>query len=204
MAGYFLYSLDTEVFHQLTTSPTIEQAKVFAEYFSSNASNYLEVFHWKEAVFPELIQHRLALSDWYLDLSQEASEMWDEILFSLMDEPGQTLGIDFQCNDYECIDWDCAAMAAEQGATMMAETQFGASAYRYNGTPSYDGYYPMYSFYLPEQCRELLSQLESVESHFLTLPDEEYSPREEFFEGLLPAVKNAVSTGRILWIQTDT
>ena len=49
-----------------------------------------------------------------------------------------------------------------------------------------------------------VEQLQAVESHFASLPDGEATPREQFFEGLLPSVQNAVDNRRILWVQTDT
>ena len=145
------------------------------------------------------------MSDWYSDLSYANAAVWDEIIFSLQDEPGKAIGLDFKCYDYESIYWDCAEIATAQGATLMAEPSFGSSGFRYFGKPTSEySNYPMYSLFSADQARELLTQLQAVESHFASLPEGEGSPREQFFEGLLPPVKDVVANGRVLWVQTDT
>jgi hypothetical protein len=218
MAGYFIYSIDNGVFTQLTTSPTTEQGLALAdsileegiEYYL-NDSNDKEAARWpkdREAL-ADVIVKRLALAEWYSDLSPNGAEVWDRIIGALDDEPGELIGIGFRCYDYDSIYWDCAEIAAEHGASMMAEPTFGGSGFRYFGKPprkhwSRPTYSPMYSLFVPEQTRTLLSQLEAVEPFFASLPDEEGSPREQFFEGLLPPVRHAAANGRVLWVQTDT
>jgi hypothetical protein len=213
MAGYFLYTLDTDVFSQLTSAPTRQQGDAIAAFVGEEIDGYRDdcddpqAFRWPadRAALATLIIERLALPDWYSDLSYDDASIWDSVIFSLQDEPGQSIGIDFQCSDYESIYWDCAEIAAKHGATMMAEPQFGSRAFRYFGKPtSKYSIYPMYSLYLPDQTRKLLTQLDSVTAHFEGLPDGEGAPREQFFEGLLPTVRDAVAARRVLWVQTDT
>jgi hypothetical protein len=127
------------------------------------------------------------------------------VVFALQHAPGQAFGIDFQFTDYESICWDCAEIAAAQGASMMAEPIFGNSGFRYFGKPAAAySLYPMYSLFTREQTPALLSQLERVEPHFRSLPEGAESPREQFFEGLLPVVREVVANDRVLWVQTDT
>lgn len=215
MAGYFLYSIDSDVFTQLTTSPTREQGEVLADYVLEDRAFHFEERDeeagpsiWPEdrEVLVERILKRLASSDWYSDLSYADAIMWDDMLHGLSGEAGETIGIDLQCSDYESIYWDCAEIAAQQGASMMAEPVFGNRAFRYFGKPSSEyTVYPMYSFFTAEQTQELLKQLKRVEPHFASLSDDSVgSPREQFFEGLLPTVKDAAAKGRVLWVQTDT
>ena len=208
MAGYFLYTLDNDVFSQLTTSPTREQGLVFADYLRQCFDEEEE----RSAMWPEdredlsdLIVKRLARADWYSDLSYADANVWDHVVHALRGEPGERIGIDFRCSDYESIYWDCAEAAAEAGATMMAEPTFGSSGFRYFGRPtSRYANYPMYSLFPPDQARQLLTQLEHVEPRFRSLPGGEGSVHEQFFEGLLPTVRDAVANGRVLWVQTDT
>jgi hypothetical protein len=152
-----------------------------------------------------LIQRRLAAPDWYSDLSLDSAHLWDNVILALDDEPGEAIGIDFQCENDGYLYWDAAEIAARQGAPMMAEPKFGGSAFRYFGKPSsrYE-VYPMYSLYTPEQTQKLLAELESVGPHFMTLPKGEGSERDQFFEGLLGPVQQIVANGRVLWVQTDT
>ena len=157
------------------------------------------------AALARLIMKRLALPDWYSDLSYDDACMWDNVVISLQREPAEQLGLDFQCSDYESIYWDCAEIAAKKGAKMMAEPVFGSSGFRYFGKPTSEySNYPMYSLFTPAQAQQLLTQLQAVEPHFGALPDGEGSPHEQFFEGLLPAVQHAAENGRVLWVQTDT
>lgn len=215
MAGYFLYTIDNDVFTQLTTAPTRQQGDTMAELILENWDEYLEDYLDNFDEDPEtlmwptdpdamsaLICERLAQSDWYSDLSCEDADMWDNFVFALQDEPGEEIGIDFQCSDYESIYWDCAEIAAAQGATMIAAPTFGHGGFRYFGKPS--EYEPIYTLFTPPRVNELLAQLERVKPHFASLPDREGSDREQFFEGLLPPVQHAAKTGRILWVQTDT
>lgn len=214
MAGYFLYSIDRNVFQQLVTTPTTEQGLVLADHLLDGWDDLSEEFEDKKeaARWPRdrnrlaaWIIERLAKPDWYSDLPWDSAQMWDNVVRSLQDEPGEAIGVDFQCYDYESIYWDCAEIAAAQGAAMMAEPTFGSSGFRYFGKPSGNySVWPMYSLYLPEQSRALLDQLLAVEPHFATLENEEGSPREQFFEGLLPPVRDCVQRGRVLWVQTDT
>jgi hypothetical protein len=209
MAGYFLYTLDKDVFSQLTTAPTREQGLVLAdylrEYLASSDDEPSAMWPGDREALAGLIVRRLALPDWYSDLSYEDAHVWDSVLLSLDGEPGEALGIGFQCSDYESIYWDCAEAAADRGATMVAEPAFGNSGFRYFGKPTSDySNYPMYTLYTPDRARHLLAQLEEVEPHFRSLAGGEGSVREQFFEGLLPPVRGAVARGRVLWVQTDT
>ncbi|WP_166820213.1 hypothetical protein [Thalassoroseus pseudoceratinae] len=212
MAGYFLYTLDHNVFSDLTMNPTREHGQIFVDYLFAEFEDLKEEFEAEDSVWPSdkdaliaKIVERLASPDWYSDLSYEDACIWDTIIGLLDDEPGEQLGIDFQCSDYESIYWDCADIAAEQGATMMAEPKFGNAGFRYFGKPESDwNPFPMYSFYLPEKSRELLAQLKQVEPHFRSLSQDEGEPGEQFFKGLLPVVESVVEKNRVLWVQTDT
>lgn len=210
MAGYYIYSIDHGVFHQLTTAPTLDQGHILAdsmlESFAESDDERTDFWPDDREALTRLIMDRLVRSDWYSDLSIEDAQTWDDLIFSWQQVTGEELGIDFQCYDYESIYWDCAEIAASKGATMMAEPTFGNNGFRFTPKgPRMESYDPIYSFFLPDQCRELLRQLRSVEPHFASLPDkDEGSPREQFFEGLLPPVVDVVERNRVLWVQTDT
>ena len=214
MAGYFLSTVDCDVFTRLTTSPTKADGDALADYIVDDLDDFLDEFEDESdaEMWPEdrdelsaLIVERLAMSDWYSDLSYDNANMWDNVIFSLQDEPGEQIGVDFRCSDYESIYWDCANIATEQGATMMADPIFGSAGFRYFGKPvaRYQAY-PLYSVHGPDRVKELLAQLTTIEPHFASLAKGEVTPHEQFFEGLLPTVRSAAEQGRILWVQTDT
>lgn len=216
MAGYYLYSFNYEAFTQLVNTPTIEQGGAIADWILENfdatdVPRYLkknpEFNIWsrdREALANQILD-RLPLPDWYSDLIYENAVIWERVISALRNEAGDAIGIDFDVSDFESIYWDCAEEAATFGATMMAEGKFGHGGFRYFGKPAVEWqYWPMYSLYPPEKAKELLSQLEAIEPHMATLPEGEFSPKEQFFEGLLPFVREMVERGRMIHIQTDT
>lgn len=214
MAGYFLSTLDRAKFEQLTTHPTDDQAGLLAEAFLEELEDFLDdvddeadrqLWPTDEDGLKAFIKRRLAMPDWYADLSLDNALVWDRLHDLFFDEPGEEIGLDPQFSEYESIYWDCAEIAAEQGASMMAEPKFGGSGFRYNGKPStkYD-IYPRYSLYYGEELKQLATQVKSVESHFATLDEGDGEPREQFFECLLPMVTAAADHDRVLWVQTDT
>lgn len=212
MAGYFIHSMDAKVFEQLTTSPTREQALLLADAILDESDDLLRPYD--EAAEPPLwpsnrdvladrIRERLTREDWYADLTMGNAAIWDEILHLLMDEPGEQLGIDLHCENDGFLYWDAAEMAAEHGATMMAEPHFGNSGFRYSGK-SQGELDLMYTIYSVPRTRELLAQLETVIPHFEALPDDEEGDRAQFFEGLLEPVRQIVAAGRMMWVATVT
>ncbi len=203
MAGYYLYSICSNVFSQLTTAPTDQQARFVAEALldvvQESDLNEEDLAKWPtelEALGTE-VKKRLASSDWYSDLTYAQAAMWDDMLHGFNDDLGERLNLDFQCaSDWESIYWDCAEAATVQGATMMAERLFGGSGYRYFSKPKSEwNVYPMYTFYEPKRVRELLAQLEPIASWFEDQDDEE---QEEFVEGLLEPVRKTAAASRVL------
>jgi hypothetical protein len=210
MVSYYLYTYDDEVFTQLTTSPTKEQSDILADYIVEDLEDFIDDYVEEGAsIWPtdrdelsEFIRKRLAMQDWFSDLTDGNDEVWDEIVNSLLDEPGEKIGIDIQCDVSPIVD-ECAAIAVEQGVTMMRGERWGSSRFRDAGRP--DGEYSdaCYSIYTTEQCKELLAQLEKVEPYFESLPAGEGTPGEAFFESLYPEVQEAVEKGRGLWVAID-
>lgn len=214
MAGYFIYSLDADVFQQLTTVPTVEQSLALADSIFGDLDDSLKAY-WKEgpadplkwprdrAALAESIRKRLASPDWYADLTIGDQVIWENLLYNLMDECGVEIGIGFQAEN-DSFYWDAAEIAAQQGASMMAEPNFGGSGFRCSDKSRCDLDGLSYSLYLPTQAVELLKQLEKVAPHFETMPDEEFGDRDQFFNGLLEPVRNIVAAGRVMWVQTDS
>ncbi len=214
MAGYFIYSLDAAAFEQLTAAPTAEQGLALADVVVDDLEDLMDEYDEDDAADPkkwpsdrkrlaESIAKRLAMPDWYADLTMGDAAIWDQILRSWMDEPGAELGLDFRCDNDGMLYWDAAGIAAKRGAPMMAEPHFGNAGFRYSGKSKSDVEL-MYTFYLPAQVKQLLAQLEKAAPHFETLPDEEGGDRDQFFQGLLEPVKQIVAEGRVMWVQTDT
>ena len=205
MAGYFLYSFNYEVFIDLISTPTKYFAIALADYAVEEIDEDSDYWPADREALADRIIERLPRDDWYSDLSLEDAEIWNQILRGLFDEVGDENGIDFDVYDFESIYWDGAEEAARFGAAMMAEPVFGNGGFRYSGKPNDpDQPWPMYSLYPPEEAKKLLAQLEAIEPQMATLPEGEFSPKEQFFEGLLPFVREMVQRGRMIYIQTDT
>ncbi|NLF72308.1 MAG: hypothetical protein GX575_25005 [Candidatus Anammoximicrobium sp.] len=214
MPGYYIYSLDADAFRTLTTAPTKEQSLVLADSIIDDLGGLLDEGGETDAADPskwpfdrealaERIRKRLASPDWYADLRMGDAAIWDNLLYNLSDEPGEKLGVDFQCENDGFLYWDAADIAAQHGAPMMAEQRFGNSGFRYSGKSRGD-IELMYTFYLPAQTQRLLKQLEKAVAYFETLPDEKDGDRDQFFQGLLEPVRRIVAAVRVMWVQTDT
>lgn len=212
--GYFLYSLDAAIFHQLTTSPTKAQGLALADGFVDEVEVYFDEYEGEDAADPkkwplrraalgESIRKRLAAPDWYADLTAGDRVIWDGILDGLTGEPGETIGIDFRCENDGILDWDTATLAANQGASMMADPRFAHSGYRC--APEARVHLgPNYSFYLPPETRQLLEQLENVSPHFPTSPKGKSKDPHPFFQGLLEPVRRIVKAGRVMQVCANT
>lgn len=216
MAGYSMTSFDGQVFQQLTTAPTIEQATLFAEAVGDvkqrleDAAEYNKRREPDPALWPldrkalaEVIRKRLASPDWYADFSSGDAEIWDRVIMDLHGPLGEQLGLHVDFYDDAMIWWNAAWIAAKNGAAMMEESKFGCSGFRYSGK-SRSKLNLMYSLYLPSQVQELLKQLETAAPHFEALPDEEEGDRHQFFRFLLEPVRDAAMRARVLCIRTDT
>ena len=209
MAGYLLHSLSNEVFQQLITSPTREQALVLADYMLGDVMPYSDEFEFFEEpeIWPEdrdaladrIIAH-LAQPEWYTGLRIESARKWDLLVQSLRDEPGEALGIDFRYLDDEPISGDCIETKAKLGATMM--TDLGSRGFRYYGKPAAEDW-PTYSILLPEMLQTLLIQLEGIETKMESSAGGYGSPRQQYFDVLMPTVREVIAQGRALWVQTD-
>lgn len=216
MAGYSICSLDAQVFQQLTTAPTMEQCLLLADSALHGLDEALDEYSNDLAADPnkwptdrealaKSIQNRLTSADWYADLTFGDACIWDHnVLGALADEAGQQIGIDFQCENDCFLYWDAAEIAAEHGASMMAEPKFGNNGFRYSGKSRTD-LELLHTIYLPADVEKLLQQLEDVLPHFESLPDEGADGNyAQFFEGLLEPVRRICAAGRVMWVQTDT
>ncbi|WP_197452188.1 hypothetical protein [Rosistilla carotiformis] len=205
MAGYFIYTLEGSAFSQLTTSPTDDQAMAIAKYLQESVGDS-EAFPSDLSKLADAIKTRLSSPDWYADLDEDDAEIWDKFVFSLRDDVGKAVGIGFECTDYESVYWDCAEECVAQGADMFKEPEFGSSGFRFHGELAHEyGYHRIYSIFDPETVKRLAEQLSTVQAHFANLPDDgEGCVREQFFDGLLKPIGDAVARGRYIFIQTDT
>lgn len=214
MAGYFLYSLAPGTFERQTTIPTTKECAIIAKAVIEEVQSSLDDYDGSRAadrskwpttvgLLATAIRERLAASDWYADFTMGDAYIWERIILrSWEDEPGKELGLDFECENPGDLRWEVAGIAVERGAMMMAEPAFGNAGFRYSGT-SRTKLQLGYTIYLPGEVERLWHQLEKVTPYFELQPARDET-RTQFFEGLFEPVRQVFSSGRVMWVQTDT
>lgn len=205
VAGYYIYSIDPEVFKQLTTEPTPEQAQILADQILDDSEIAAEsIFNLERDPLAAAIQERLASDDWYSDLSYADGLVWESIIELIRESASESLGIELHTDtDFDSVYWDVCEQAVKHGAKAMAEPNFGNSGFRFFGKPTNEhNPFPMHSIHTPEETKELYKQLRSVQHQFGD--DVDLDTSEEFHEALLLPVQIAAENGRYLWVQTDT
>ncbi|MEM7811987.1 MAG: hypothetical protein AAF532_10960 [Planctomycetota bacterium] len=224
MGGYFLYSVDRPAFTRLVTEPTEADGDALATALLEELADLkLTYGKYTEELWPgdkpalsARVREHLVRPDWYAGLKAGDALIWDNVVESWNDEAGRKIGIGFDVHPYEMVSFDIAEEAAQAGAGMLAEPDFGGGGYRLDRTMAGAGIGErMYSLYEGDGLEELLRQLRAVKPHFEAMPrdepeDEEddylddESPRGQFLFGLLAAVEEFHDAGRVFWVQTDT
>ena len=213
MAGYFLYSLDGDAFTKLVSEPTDAQARALAKPLLADRRTFLIGAGWPDDLdaLAAFVKGRLASPDWYGDLDDDGASLWDDVVWSFRDKPGEACGLGFECTDYESIYWDCAEFAAANGAPLMSDKTFGCSGFRCppEKRSQLERYYQLMP---PAETRALHEQLKIVEPHAAGLPgfnpnameDDDESVASQFFHGLHGPVAEMAARGRALFVQLDT
>lgn len=144
MAGYVLYSLDPEKFRQLVEQPTADQltalAKLTREGLDENDGEFDEddpIASWptKTKALVPIVQQRLALPDWYSDLSYAGKVLWEGVIFgACLDNEDIDVGFDAESDG---IYWDGIELAwkhlrvVPNTVTDVSLSAFGTRPYRY-------------------------------------------------------------------------
>jgi hypothetical protein len=218
-AGYVIYSLDWNRFRDMVERPTPQQLKLLAKMLADEREG-LEgefddddpILEWPEdanSLIP-IVTQRLALPDWYSDLSDVGKQLWEGAIFrACMD--CEKLGLDFQV-DSDGVYWDVIEIAnqllraAPHPSGETALSAFGTRPFRYYPPTTRKGrsaeYDPMHSMHTPGEVHRMRIELRSIAEGMAAADDAD--AREEYTNELMPALERIADEGRMLFIQVDT
>src|SRR5262245_25906106 len=144
MAGYPIYSLDWTKFRDLVERPTPEQLTLLSKALAEELKNLDGEFddgdpilQWptKAKALVPIVAQRLALPDWYGDLSLVGKQLWEGTIFSACMDC-KKLGLDFRV-DSDGVYWDVIELAWKHLGVVpntisdVALSTFGTRPYRY-------------------------------------------------------------------------
>jgi hypothetical protein len=143
MAGYIIYSLDWGKFQGFVERPTPGQLAAFASLLCDGLEEYefdegdpLRAWPTKAKALAPIAAGRLALPDWYGDLSATGKAVWEGAIFGACMEGG---GIDLGFRaDNDGVYWDVMELAWKQLGVVpgqisdVALSAFGCRPYRYH------------------------------------------------------------------------
>ena len=148
MAGYVIYSLDWAKFRDLVEQPTPTQlsqlARVLAEELENLDGEFEDddpIQQWptKPKGLVPIVAQRLALPDWYGDLSHAGKQLWEATVFGACMNC-KKLGLDFRV-DSDGVYWDVIELAWKHLGVVpntiseVALSTFGTRPYRYHPRP---------------------------------------------------------------------
>ena len=217
MAGYIIYSLDWPKFTALVERPTPAQLAVLAKGLADEREELDGEFDEDDPIadWPEdpkslarVVADRLALADWYGDLSQVGRELW-ETAFYVTCMRSKKLGVGFRV-DSDGVYWDVINLIVKrlgdrpETPGKSAMSRFGTVPFRYHppARRRSSDWTPMHSMHPPDEVQQMLAELRSVAPAVEAAKDSDV--REQFTEDLLPAVERVAADGRLLFIQVDT
>lgn len=149
MAGYILYSLDWDKFRQLVQRPAKDQVNTLATLLHAgleeNDGEFDEddpILEWPqdEQGLARVVTERLALPDWYGDLSRAGKSLWEGVIFNACMN-NEDIDVDFRV-DSDGIYWDVIELAWKKlgvvpnTVTDVALSAFGTRPYRYHPRPA--------------------------------------------------------------------
>jgi len=219
MAGYYIYSLDWEEFRHFVEEPADSRVMAFAEQISDALDDCDDEFDegdpmqdWpvdpKDLV--DVARQRLALPDWYGDLSDVGKPVIERSITRACDESlRQELGFRVESDG---IYWTAIEIAQShhgiQPDTFTKEvlSQFGTRPYRYHPEPGYkpnwDDWHAMHSMHSPDEVQRLLEELTAAES--ASEASDDAHARQEYESELMPSVEKVARESRLLYIAVDT
>jgi hypothetical protein len=143
-AGYIIYSLDWDKFRQLVDRPTPEQLAALANLISDGLDEHDGEFDEGDPVqdwpsdlesLAKIAAQRLAMPDWYGDLSTTGKNLWEGVIFSACMNCDE-IDVGFRV-DSDGVYWDVIEIAWKHLGVVpstisdVALSAFGKRPYRY-------------------------------------------------------------------------
>jgi hypothetical protein len=214
MAGYIIYSLDWPRFRDMVERPGKEQLVVLAHLLSDEleamdediaASDPLLQGASDPGSLGDLVARRLALPDWYGDLSRGGKCLWQFVIFrACMNCDDLDLGFRV---DSDGVYWDVIEIAWKHlgvppnRINEVALSAFGTRPFRYHKQGAVYDDWLMHSMHTPDEVQQMRAELRSVAPAIAAADDD---VREEYTTELMPAIESIADEGRMLFIQVDT
>lgn len=217
MAGYIIYSLDWQKFSAMVERPTESQLRTLAEVvveirdeFEGEFEADDPVLHWPADVpsLAPIVAQRLALADWYGDLSTEGKNLWEATISSgCMNR--KELNVDFRV-DSDGFYWDVIEVAwralgiKPNGEGTAALAAFGQRPFRCFLPParSFTDWHATHSMHPPEEVQRMLAELQSIRGAIVGSGNGDAI--DQYDAELLPSMERIASDGRLLFVQVDT
>lgn len=144
MAGYILYSIDSEKFRRLAEQPTPHEIKTLRKMLAERLDDLHgecedddPILQWNSspAALEVLVEQRLVSNDWYGDLSTAGKELWEGLIFDICTD-NNVLDLGFQVES-DGIYWDVINVAfaklkiPQETINDKALSTFGQRPFRY-------------------------------------------------------------------------
>jgi hypothetical protein len=240
MAGYIIYSLDADKFQSFVNNPTHKQLLAFAGLISDGLDDNDGAFDDGDPVQdwpsePEelcpLVKGRLARPDWYGDLSDVASDIWCNAVFSFCCQT-QPKEVGFRV-DNDGVYWDVIELAwkqlkvdQDQISPDVALSAFGKRPYRYHPSAEvaksrpieandeddddegededdydFEDWAPMHSMHSPEEVQKMLEELKAVGP---AIGSSRNKQAIGDYDALIQVLEKLSRENRMLFVQVDT
>lgn len=219
MAGYYIYSLDWTTFQRFVADPSRDQLLALAGLVSDGLDREDGVIEptdplqdWPsepEELVP-IVRTRLALPDWYADLTYPGKEIWQRAVTHLCDDARKKeFGFRVETQVY----WDAIEDAqafhglGTGGATDAILGQFGSHPFRYQPPATTlrrlrrGGWTPNHSMHGPVEVEQLRGELRAAGP---TVRATRGSGWPAFERNLMPAIERIVHERRLLYVVVDT
>jgi hypothetical protein len=214
--AYFLYSLDWTKFQKFLESPTAKQLAAFSDALADGYDDEYDEFDEDDPIHEwfkdkkataAVIKSRLAMPDWYSDLSYMGKGLWEPAICTMAHS--KEFGFKSHSNG---IYWDVIEVARKHhkvpvnAINNLAISQFGTRPLRYVPNPkkrvSLSDWHPTHSMHTPNETVQMLNELEDAGT-FITSSDRQ-GAREDYENELMPALDSIVKAKRMLYVSVDT
>lgn len=223
-SGYIIYSLDWVKFRSLIERPTKPQLKALGGLLAAGIEEYDGEFDEgdpigdldaeDEPALVKAVTRRLALPDWYSDLTCCGKAAWEGVIWGACMENEEGIDVGFRV-DSDGVYWDVIEIAMShlgQRSGVVALSAFGTRPYRYfpgpnPNTPSFaeedeGDWSPMHSLHTPDETARMLAELRSAGPAVETSGDED--ALHDYRDELMPALERIADDQWMLFIQVDT
>ena len=215
MAGYFIYSLDWPKFRQMVEKPTQQQLARLTKVLAAVRQEVEDQFEDDDPVLDwptdakkltPLVRKRLALKDWYGDLSDAGKHLWERSIECTCSDKSFGYRVDADDIYWDVMEIACKALKVKPDrVTSVALSAFGNRPFRYlppNRKLRFGEWRPIHSMHPPDEVEQMVTELKSVEPAIAASGDEEV--RRQYDESLLPSLTNIAKKGRMLYVSVDT